>query len=53
MPDLQEVYRFIRKLFLMWQVHRWSKIAQRCIRNYDPYGVQDAIAQYNDLKSML
>ena len=53
MLDLQEFYQVLRRIYIMWQAHKWSVAARRAIRNYDPQGTRVALAEYAKLNDML
>ena len=55
-PDidlLTAVERLLRKVYLMYQAHRWSKEAQRALHYMDYHAAEIALDKYNELNDRI
>lgn len=51
--DMQELVTFIRKLFTLYQIHRWEREAVKATRMYQPWRADFALDRIQELSRSL
>lgn len=53
MPDMKEVFRLIRKMFLVYQARKWSKAARKAYLRGEFYAAEVAMSKFDELTEQI